>query len=80
MKGYLSIDIIHCSKKFVASSDTDNQQLLHLATVYASTSQSIRRELWEELASWHMSRFGGCYIGDFNVVLGSQKMSGLLPS
>jgi len=53
----------------------------YVATIYGSTSNIKRTNLWHELSSMLINFLGPwVYIGDFNAVLGAhEKIGGYLP-
>lgn len=73
----LNPSIIVAFDQQVAFSIMVNGQTVYLSAIYGSTSYLNRRKFWQELNDIQL-RFQQpwCFLGDFNVVLGSHEYRG----
>lgn len=74
--------VISNSSQQVSFSIQWENQTLFLSAIYAATTYSSRRQLWNELIQLQTSHIGPwCFLGDFNAILGAHEHRGrCLPS
>lgn len=73
----LSLNVIGCSNQQVSFSVKMDNQEVFVSAIYACTTYQKRRSLWKELTDLEQSNVGPwCFIGDFNVVLGTHEQRG----
>lgn len=76
-KESLDPSVIESSDQHVAFSFMHNNQLVCVSAIYASTSYLNRRKLWQDLNRLQqLYQNPWCFIGDYNMVLGSHEYRG----
>lgn len=74
---HVSLNVISISGQHLSCSINVDNQVIYISAIYASTSYSTRRQLWNELTSLHHTYQGPwCFIGDYNTILGAHEQRG----